>query len=370
MTGLIKNDKAAGGLATAEHESVVEVRDLTVSYEIRTRTHRRTRLTARASTSTVRTIPGVDKVSFDIRAGEILGVVGESGCGKSTLARAIAGAIRPTAGTIRFPGTPDSAKHRPPIGMVLQDPQASLNPRQTVGSALNEPLIVHSLFPDPQRRRDRVKSLIEEVGLDESALKRYPHEFSGGQRQRIAIARAIAIKPRLLICDESVSALDVSVQAKVMNLLLDLRQREQTSIMFISHDLAAVGYVADRIVTMYLGRIVELADKRSILASPEHPYTQLLIGSQPTGIGFDWQSVPTLGEPPNPANRPAGCNFRARCPLAQERCGDEPELTPRVHEDHLVACHFAGSADAAAAASASRTTGENADVTTPTEPQS
>ena len=191
----------------------------------------------------------------------------------------------------------------------------------------------------------------------------YPHEFSGGQRQRIAIARAIAIKPRLLICDESVSALDVSVQAKVMNLLLELRQREQTSIMFISHDLAAVGYVADRIRTMTSAGSSSSPTNEVSSLSPDHPYTQLLIGSHPAGIGFDWQSVPTLGEPPNPADRPAGCSFRARCPLAQERCGDEPELTPRVHEDHLVACHFAGSAHVGLAARAARTPGENAEVT-------
>lgn len=297
------------------------------------------------------TAKAVDGVSFQVGAGETLGLVGESGCGKTTLGKSIVRLLRPTAGRILFEGTDLaglSRKQMKPVRrhlqMVFQDPAESLNSRHTVGQILEEPFIVHGIGGATDRRR-RVEELLDRVGLERDAVRRYPFEFSGGQRQRIGIARALALNPKLIICDEPVSALDVSIQSQVLNLLLDLQRDLGLSYLFVAHNLAVVKHVSDRIAVMYLGRIVELGHADEIYARPWHPYTRALIAAipKPTPARSRVKSV-IGGDIPSPINPPSGCPFHTRCPHATERCSTEVPLlrsvAPAGSPPHIVACHY------------------------------
>ena len=303
-------------------------------------------------------VRAVDGVSFSLARGETLGLVGESGCGKSTTGRAVLQLLRPAAGSVIFDGQPlhefwqrrggrwrwDSRLQelRQRMQMIFQDPFASLNPRMTVEAILAEPLRNFAVASGGERR-ERIQQLLETVGMDPRALRRYPHEFSGGQRQRIGIARALALGPELIVADEPISALDVSIQAQIINLLADLRERLGLTLIFIAHDLAAVRHISDRIAVMYLGRIVELAPARTIVAAPRHPYTQALISAVPLPDPVHErtrQRTVLTGELPSPVNPPSGCPFHTRCPLREDRCRHEvPTLRP-IAPGHEVACHL------------------------------
>jgi oligopeptide transport system ATP-binding protein len=296
-------------------------------------------------------ICAVEEVSFDLALGETLGIVGESGCGKSTLARALLRLIEPTAGNIRFAGEDLTAlsarelrRRRRDMQLVFQDPFASLDPRFTVAATLEEPLIVHGQG-DKASRRARVAELLNQVGLEPAAGSRYPHEFSGGQRQRVAIARAIALRPKLVIADEPVSALDVSIQSQIINLLVDLRQELGLAFVFISHDLAVVRLVSRRIAVMYLGRIVELATSEALFAAPQHPYTQALLAAIPEPVpGGRRRRRLVKGDIPNPEHPPSGCAFHPRCPRADAICRATVPPLDSVREAHAVRCFFPGEA--------------------------
>ncbi len=295
-------------------------------------------------------VRAVDGVSFTIRAGETLGLVGESGCGKSTLARLVMGLVPPSSGEVRLDGAVISnlpyrtlRKLRPRMQMVFQDPYASLNPRRTVGQIIEEPLWVHRIG-SALTRKARVAELIRKVGLPAEAAQRYPHEFSGGQRQRVGIARALALNPALIVADEPVSALDVSVQAQVINLMVALQREFGLSYLFISHDLAVVQYIADRILVMYLGQIVEVSDRARIWAQPLHPYTAGLLAAHPVPeVPADAQPAkrPAInGDVPSPVSPPSGCRFHTRCPLVVDRCAKiAPPLRKRA-DGRAVACHL------------------------------
>lgn len=297
------------------------------------------------------TLYAVDGVSFTLAAGKTLGLVGESGCGKSTLARSLLKLQEPTAGRIYFAGqdiTDYSARQMRPLRqdmqLVFQDPQESLNSRHTIATILQEPFVIHGLGT-AKERRVWAGELLQRVGLPISALHRYPHEFSGGQRQRIGIARAMALKPKLLVCDEAVSALDVSVQSQVLNLLLSLQQEYQLAILFIAHNLSVVKHISDHIAVMYLGRIIELAPADALYTKALHPYTQALLAAIPEPDPRKRKAPLMLqGEPPSPANPPSGCHFRTRCPYAGERCANEVPLLIVAEtsgdEPHHVACHY------------------------------
>ncbi|MFO7964221.1 MAG: dipeptide ABC transporter ATP-binding protein [Desulfobacterales bacterium] len=292
----------------------------------------------------------VDGVSFVVRPGETLGLVGESGCGKTTVGRGIIRLYRPTDGEVYFRDRKISEmskteirKVRRDLQMIFQDPFESLNSRHTIGTILEEPFVIHENFP-AQERRERVAELLRQVGMQPQSIHRFPHEFSGGQRQRIGIARAIALHPELIICDEPVSALDVSIQSQILNVLIDLQQKLNLSYVFIAHDLAVVKHVSDRIAVMYLGKIVETAEAQDIYEHPRHPYTRALLSAIPIPDPLAKQSkTPLSGDVPTPRHPPKGCRFHTRCPIAIERCRyEEPVLRPMDSGSHMAACHRAG----------------------------
>ncbi|MFC8513475.1 ABC transporter ATP-binding protein [Streptomyces sp. NPDC057257] len=297
-----------------------------------------------------RTLRAVDGVSLEVRAGETLGIVGESGCGKSTLGRCLVRLTELTGGRVEFDGQDISGLStrrlrpvRPGMQLVFQDPQASLNPRRRAGDIVAEPLLVHR-YGDAAAVRRRVAELFDVVGLSAAHLDRYPHEFSGGQRQRIGIARALATGPKLIVADEPVSALDVSIQAQVLNLFADLQDEFALTYVFIAHDLGVVRHVSDRIAVMYLGEIVELAGTEELYEAPAHPYTQALLSAVPEiDDGSDAsprERIVLTGEVPSPVDRPTGCPFRTRCPYAREQCAlERPRLAPTA-SGRSVACHF------------------------------
>jgi len=294
-------------------------------------------------------IQAVDGVSFEIKKGETLGLVGESGCGKSTTGRTILRLYPATAGKVFFNDVEVSSlslgafrSYRPHMQMIFQDPYASLNPRMSIGEIISEPLIVHTSMQEKERR-EQVEKLLDLVGMNPNYTDRFPHEFSGGQRQRIGIARALALSPELIICDEPISALDVSIQAQVVNLLEDLQEVFDLTYLFIAHDLSMVRHISDRVAVMYLGKLVEVSQSKSLYDYPLHPYTQALMSAVPIPdpvIEEKRSRIILTGDVPNPSNPPSGCRFHTRCPLAVDICSvDEPELR-QIGLDHFVSCHL------------------------------
>jgi oligopeptide transport system ATP-binding protein len=292
-------------------------------------------------------VKAVDDVSFELFEGETLGIVGESGCGKSTTGRTIMRLHEPTEGTVIFNGveltnlsSEEMRKARRDIQMVFQDPYASLNPRHTVEKILEEPLIVHGIG-DAKERKKRVREYLEIVGLNAYHAKRYPHQFSGGQRQRIGIARALMTNPKLIIADEPVSALDVSIQAQVLNLMQRLQEDLHLTYIFIAHDLGVVRHISDRVGVMYLGRLVELSESEALYNEPLHPYTQALLSAVPIpDPQFEREQIILKGDIPSPSNPPTGCAFHTRCPLAMERCKQDVPILQEIKTGHSVACHL------------------------------
>ncbi len=317
-------------------EALLEVRDLHKWFPLRRRLLSRAREVVKA----------VDGVSFDVRRGEVLSLVGESGSGKSTVGRSVLRLTAPTAGTIRFAGTDithfsrrQMRPFRQRMQLVFQDPYASLNPRMTVEGILAAPLEIHGRAASRSDRRDKIEEALRLVGLLPQHAARYPHEFSGGQRQRIGIARALMTGPELLIADEPVSALDVSIQAQVVNLLVELKRRLGLTILFVAHDLAVVGHISDRIAVMYLGRLVELAETRELFGNPRHPYTEALLSAAPIpDPTFKRERIVLAGDIPSPVNPPSGCSFRTRCPYALPACGEARPPLREVAPGHFKAC--------------------------------
>jgi peptide/nickel transport system ATP-binding protein/oligopeptide transport system ATP-binding protein len=333
-------------MTAAASEPLLEVEDLKMHFPIRRGLLSRT----------VARVYAVDGISFSISPGETLGLVGESGCGKSTAGKAILKLIEPTAGRVKLRGTDitdlSQAEMRPyrrELQVIFQDPYSSLNPRLSAGAIVGEPLTNYGLAHG-QAAEDRVAALFKRVGLRPEQMRRYPHEFSGGQRQRLGIARALALNPSLIVGDEPVSALDVSVQAQVINLLMDLQDEFHLSYLFIAHDLAVVEHISHRVAVMYLGKIVELTDKKSLFLEPLHPYTEALLSAvpqpEPPSAGAKRERIILTGDVPSPINPPAGCRFHTRCPYVFDRCKTEPPEFRQVKPGHWVACHLRDAAPA------------------------
>ncbi|MFD6564432.1 ABC transporter ATP-binding protein [Micromonospora profundi] len=324
-------------------ENILEVRDLVKHYPV---------TQGVVFKKTVGQVKAVDGVSFGLRTGETLGVVGESGCGKSTLARVLMNLEKPTAGSVVYKGQDISKlsggalrRLRRQIQLVMQDPYTSLNPRMTVGDLIGEPFEIHPDVAPKGSRRTKVRELLDLVGLNPEHINRYPHQFSGGQRQRIGIARALALRPEVIVCDEPVSALDVSIQAQVMNLLEKLQSELGLSYVFIAHDLSVVRHLSDRVAVMYLGKIVEIGTEDEIYERPTHPYTQALLSAVPVPDPTQRNNktiIRLTGDVPSPISPPSGCRFRTRCWKAQDVCAEQvPLLEIRRDSDHPSACHFA-----------------------------
>jgi oligopeptide transport system ATP-binding protein len=319
--------------------NLLEVRNLKVHFPVKDSVFQRARQFVRA----------VDDVSFMLNPGETVGLVGESGCGKTTLGRAVIRLIEPTSGQVLFRGEDITRlngsalrAHRHRFQMIFQDPFSSLDPRLSVENAIGEALDIHRRTSGFTARRQRVEELLEQVGLDAAHGVRYPHEFSGGQRQRIGIARALAVEPELMVCDEPVSALDVSVQAQIINLLQDLQRDRGIAYLFVAHDLAVVKHISQRILVMYLGRIVESGEAQGICLSPKHPYTQALISAVPVvDPVFKRKRILLAGDVPSPLSPPTGCPFHPRCPVAEARCKTEPPVLREIGVGRWVACHLA-----------------------------
>ena len=316
------------------NEYLIEVEDLKQYFPVKTGFFKTTPLKA------------VDGVTFNIKPGETMGLVGESGCGKTTVGRSILRLYEPTSGTIKFDGTVITDKNMPEyrkqMQMVFQDPYSSLNPRMTVEDIIGEPLDVHKLYSDKAERREKILGLMELVGLNAEHATRYAHEFSGGQRQRIGIARALAVNPQFIVCDEAVSALDVSIQAQVINMFEDLQEKLGVAYLFIAHDLLVVRHISNRIAVMYLGKVVEIGDADEVYDHPIHPYTESLLSAVPIPdpiTAKSSQRIVLSGDVPSPMNMPTGCAFRTRCRFATDKCAEEcPSLADKGN-GHMVACH-------------------------------
>jgi oligopeptide transport system ATP-binding protein len=322
-------------------EPLLKVKDLVKHFPIRGGLFNRT----------VDKVHAVDGVSFELQTGETLGVVGESGCGKSTTGRCILRLIEPTSGEVWFEGKNVTTAGKDELRalardmqIIFQDPYASLNPRMTVGAIIGEALTIHKLAKTPREYDERIVQLLETVGLAADHMRRYPHEFSGGQRQRIGIARALAVSPKLVVCDEAVSALDVSIQAQVINLLEDLRSEFKLTYVFIAHDLSVVEHISHRVAVMYLGRIVEIAPAKLLYTNPLHPYTEALLSAVPIpDPSVKRKRIPLQGDVPSPIHPPPGCHFHTRCPIAQKGlCDREKPALKQSAEGHWVACHLRG----------------------------
>ena len=319
----------------AEHKTLVEVKHLKEYFNIAT------------GAFTSKPLKAVDDVSFSIRKGETLGLVGESGCGKTTVGRTLLHLYKPTAGEIFFDGKKvetrqEILEYRKKSAMVFQDPYSSLNPRMTVADIIGEPLDVHKMYANKQERQERILELMSKVGLNSEHANRYAHEFSGGQRQRIGIARAMAMNPEFVVCDEPVSALDVSIQAQVINMFDELQEQMGLTYLFIAHDLLVVRHISDRIAVMYLGKMVELADANEIYDHPLHPYTKCLMSAVPLPDpkkARENKRIVLSGDIPSPLNAPSGCPFRTRCPHATEACAQSMPEFNEVSSGHFVACH-------------------------------
>jgi oligopeptide transport system ATP-binding protein len=332
------NQEPAGASEAARGPPLLRVTDLVKNFPVKRR------LLARAAEQ----VHAVDRVSFEIAAGETLGLVGESGCGKSTTGRCILRLTEPTSGEIWFDGTDVIAQSGKGLRalcrdmqIIFQDPFASLDPRMKVGAIIGEALIIHGLTNSRRQFEERIVELLETVGLGADHMRRYPHEFSGGQRQRIGIARALAVSPKLIVCDEPVSALDVSIQAQVINLLEDLQQQFGLTYLFIAHDLSVVEHISTRVAVMYLGRIVETASADDLYAAPKHPYTQALLSAVPIpDPSAKRQRIRLEGDVPNPIHPPSGCHFHTRCPMAMAHCAVEAPVRKELAPGHSVACHL------------------------------